>query len=197
MAGGLVDAIGRAWRDPRAAMAGEVARGLSEGRALFHLMLACGLYFVASLPNALRQAQALDIEDPVQGAVAAHLFGYLALAPLLAYGLAALVHIAARGFGASGGFRASRAALFWSLLVVAPLSLALALAGIAVELLAPGLAAALDWLGAGGLVFWLWIFAASLAEAEGFVATRRVAAVVAVGAAAAIGAIGLLAGRGA
>ena len=105
MAEGLVDAIGRGWRDPRGAMAAELGRGLSEARALVHLMLACGVFFVASLPNAVREARALAIADPVEGAVAAHLFGYLALAPLVAYGLAALVHLVARGFGARGGFR--------------------------------------------------------------------------------------------
>ena len=197
MAGGLVDAIGRGWRDPRGAMAAEVGRGLSEARALVHLMLACGVFFVASLPNAVREARALAIADPVEGAVAAHLFGYLALAPLVAYGLAAVVHLVARGFGARGGFRAARAALFWSLLMAAPLALLLALAGVAVEVAAPALATLLDWLGVGALAFWLWLFAASLAEAEGFAGTGRVAAVVAASVGAVAGLVGLLAAGGA
>jgi hypothetical protein len=197
MAEGLVDAIGRGWRDPRGAMAAEVGRGLSEGRALVHLVLACGLFFVASLPNAMREARALDIPDPVEGAIAAHLFGYLALAPLLAYGLAALVHLVARGFGAHGGFRAGRAALFWSLLMVAPLAIGLALAGVAIEVAAPALAPLTDLLGLAALAFWLWLFAASLAEAEGFAATGRVAAVVAASLGAVAGLAGLLAAGGA
>jgi hypothetical protein len=197
MAEGVIDAIGRGWRDPRGAMARQVASGLTEGRALLHLMLACGLLFVASLPNALREARALDIADPVEGAVAAHLFGYLALLPLLAYVLAALAHLAARGFGARGGFREARAALFWSLLMVAPVAVALALVGVATEVAAPSLLRLVDWLGYAGLAFWLWLFAASLAEAEGFAATRRVAAVVAAGLGTAAGLIGLLAGGGA
>ena len=197
MAGGLVDAIGRGWRDPRGAMAAEVGRGLSEARALVHLMLACGVFFVASLPNAVREARALAIADPVEGAVAAHLFGYLALAPLVAYGLAAVVHLVARGFGARGGFRAARAALFWSLLMAAPLALLLALAGVAVEVAAPALATLLDCLGVGALAFWLWLFAASLAEAEGFAGTGRVAAVVAASVGAVAGLVGLLEAGGA
>lgn len=197
MAGGLVDAIGRGWRDPRGAMAAEVGRGLSEARALVHLILACGVFFVASLPNAVREARALAIADPVEGAVAAHLFGYLALAPLVAYGLAAVVHLVARGFGARGGFRAARAALFWSLLMAAPLALLLALAGVAVEVAAPALATLLDCLGVGALAFWLWLFAASLAEAEGFAGTGRVAAVVAASVGAVAGLVGLLAAGGA
>ena len=197
MAGGLVDAIGRGWRDPRGAMAAEVGRGLSEARALVHLILACGVFFVASLPNAVREARALAIADPVEGAVAAHLFGYLALAPLVAYGLAAVVHLVARGFGARGGFRAARAALFWSLLMAAPLALLLALAGVAVEVAAPALATLLDCLGVGALAFWLWLLAASLAEAEGFAGTGRVAAVVAASFGAVAGLVGLLAAGGA
>jgi hypothetical protein len=193
---GLVDATFRGWRDPRGAMAWEVDRGLSEGRALAHLMLACGLFFVASLPNAIREARALDIAEPVEGAIAAHLFGYLALAPLVAYALAALVHLVARGFGARGGFRAARAALFWSLLMIAPIAIGLALAGVAVEVAAPGLAPLTDALGLAALGFWLWQFAASLAEAEGFAATGRVAAVVVASFGSVAGLVGLLAAGG-
>ncbi len=192
---GVVDAIWAAYGDPRGAMAREVARGLSEPRAMAQLLGACLLFFVASLPNALREAQGLAIGDPVEGAVAAHLFGYVALAPLLAYGLAVPVHLAARAFGGRGGFLAARAALFWSALLGAPIALALALAGVAAEVVArPALLPWLAWLGYGGLAFWLWLFAASLAEAEGFAATGRVAAVVVAGFAGIAGLLALVAG---
>lgn len=196
MAEGLVDSIAGAWRDPRRAMARQVAAGLSEGRSLLYLMLACGLYFVASLPNAVREARALDIADPVEGAIAAHLFGYLALAPLLAYGLAALIHLVARGFGATGGFGAARAALFWSLLAAAPLALGLALVGVGVEVAAPRLLPITVALGYAALALWVWLFAASLAEAEGFAATRRVVAGVAAGLGAVAGLVGFIAAGG-
>ena len=191
---GVVDAIGRAWRDPEGAMAAEVAAGLSEARALVHLVGACLLGFVASLPNAIREAQALDIEDPVAGAFAAHLFAYVAVAPLLAYGLAVLVHLVARVFGGRGGFLAARAALFWSALAWAPLALALALLGVAVEI---GVPALLPWVAVlryAGLAFWLWLFAASLRVTEGFAGTGRVAAVAAAGFAGVAGLIALVAG---
>jgi Yip1 domain len=194
MAEGLVDAIARGWRDPRAAMAREVGRGLTEARALMHLMLACALLFVASLPNALREARALEIGDPVEGAIAAHLFGYLALAPLLAYALAALVHLAARAFGGRGGFLGARSALFWSMLLVAPVAIGLALLGVAGEVAAGRQLPWLRPLGYAALAFWLWLFAASLAEAEGFAATGRVAAVVVAGIAGLAGVLGVLAG---
>ena len=107
------------------------------------------------------------------------------------------MHLVARGFGARRGFLAARAALFWSLLLVAPLAIGLALVGMAVELAAPALLPLLDWLGYAALAFWLWLVAASLAEAEGFAATTRVAAIVAASLAAVVGLVGLLAAGGA
>lgn len=194
MAAGLVEAIAHGWRAPRPAMAREIAGGLSEGRALVHLMIACGLLFVASLPNAVREARALAIDSPVEGAVSAHLFAYLALAPLLAYAFAAAVHLVARGFGGKGGFRAARAATFWSLLLAAPLALAVALLGAVAEARAPALLPWLAVLGYAVLAAWLWFFAASLAEAEGFAATGRVAAVAAAVFAGIAGLLGLVTG---
>ncbi len=175
MGGGLVDAMARAYRDPRGAMRAEVAGGLSEAQSLFHLMLAAGLYFTASLPNALREARSLEIDDAVSGAIAAHLFGFVFLAPLIGYGLAALVHLGGLVFGARGGFRGARAAVFWALLLGAPIAIGLALVGVAAELASGrGQLPWLDLLGYAGFAFWLWLFAASLAEAEGFAATGRV-----------------------
>ena len=52
----------------------------------------------------------------------------------------------------------------------------------------------MSWLGYAGLAFWLWLLAASLAEAEGFAATGRVAAVLAAGFAAVAGLFEVLAG---
>ena len=192
---GLVDTIWGGWRNPRRAMAAELAGGPREARSLLHALVACGLLFVASLPNALREARGLDIEDPVAGAVAAHLFGYVALAPLLLYGLAAAVHLAARAFGATGNFAAARAALFFSVLLAAPLALVLALVGVAAEA-RPALLPWVSWLGYAGLALWLWLLAASLAEAEGFPATGTVAAVVAAAFAGIAGLLALVASRG-
>ncbi|TPE53820.1 YIP1 family protein [Amaricoccus solimangrovi] len=174
---GLVAAMAEAYRRPRAAMAGLIARGITEGGALALLFIACALGFVASVPEAARRARALDIEDPVAGAVAAHLFAYLFLAPLLAYALAALAHLVARGFGARGGFFRARVAVFWSVLLGAPLALAMAALRSVAEM-AGGLSPALLPLaGLAAFLFWLRLLAASFAEAEGFSATWRVGAV--------------------
>lgn len=158
-------------------MARQMADGLSEPRATAHLFLACALGFVASMPNAVREAATLDIDDPLSGVVAAHLFGWLFVAPLLAYALAALIHLGARALGGAGGFLGARSALFWSALLAGPLALALALVGVAAEAAGgPGVLPWLDYLGYAGLVFWLWLLAGSLAEVEGFRDTRRVLA---------------------
>lgn len=167
--GGLVAAIGRAYRDPRAAMAAQLRAGPREAQALFHLLLACGLYLLASLPDAVRRAGALGVEDALAGAIAAHLFGYLFLLPLLLYGIAALVHLAARVCGGRGDFPATRAAVFWAALLGAPIAIGLSLAGAGTEMAGGGdLLPRLAVLGYAGMAFWFWLFGASLAEAERF-----------------------------
>jgi hypothetical protein len=182
MSRGVVAAMARAYRDPRGAMAEQVARGLSEPQALVHLFLACFLGLVASLPQALRQARSLDTADPVTAAVTAHLFGYVFVAPLLAYGLAALVHLAARAFGARGAFLPARAATFWALLLAGPIAITIALAGAGAEIAGLPRLPWLPLLGYAGLAWWLWLFAATLAEAEGFRTGRVAAALVLVAA---------------
>lgn len=195
MQGGLVDAVAGAYRDPRGAMARQMAGGPREPRALFHLMLAAGLLFVASLPNAIREAGGLEIEDALSAAIAAHLFGYVFLLPLIAYAGAGLVHLVALGFGARGGFAGARAAVFWAMLLGGPIALGLALLGAGAEA-ATG-RGQLPWvelLGYAGLGFWLWLFAASLAEAEGFT-TRRVVLAVGLGFAGVAAVLAVLSGR--
>lgn len=159
-------------------MAARLAAGLSESRALADLMLACALFFVASLPGARREAAALagQTGDPLAAAVAAHAFGWIAIAPLAAYAAAAVVHLVARAFGSDRGFLPARTALFAALLAGTPLALALSLAGVAAEA-SPGLLPLVTLLGYAGAAAWLWMFSASLAEAEGFPATGRVVAV--------------------
>lgn len=176
---GLVDTIALSWRAPRAVMADAVSAGLTEARTLVHLMLACGVFFVASLPLAVRSAGGLTVDEPVSATVSAHLFAWGAVAPLLGYGVAAVVHLIARAFGGRGRFLAARAALFWSGLAVAPAALLIGIVGAVGVSLTGRVLPWLDWLGYIALALWVWIFAASLAETEGFASTGRVAAVVA------------------
>lgn len=189
MSEGLVAAIARGWRDPRSEMARQIEAGLSESRALVHLFAACGLGLVASLPDAVRTAQGLAIDEPLAGVISAHLFGYLFVAPLLLYALAAVLHLGGWVFGARGRFLPARAALFWALLLGAPIALGLAVAGALAEIaFGAGVLRWTAYLGYAGMLFWLWLLAASLAEAEGFGSTHRVAAILV----AVFGALGLV-----
>jgi hypothetical protein len=88
------------------------------------------------------------------------------------------VHLVARGFGGSGGFHGARAALFWSGLALSPAVLAIGLVDAVGVALTGRALAVVGWLGVAALGLWVWIFAASLAETEGFASTARVAAVI-------------------
>jgi hypothetical protein len=177
MAGSLSGAIAYAYRDPRGAMGRILAEGPGEARALAWLLLACLLYWLAGVPRTAEEAAGVPVEDPLTAILAAKLFGLLVLAPLVFYGMAALLHLGARAAGGAGSFAAARAALFWTLLLGAPMALALAALG-AVEPAVPVLAAVRPtlWLGYAALGWWLWLLAAALAEAEGFRRARPLAA---------------------
>jgi hypothetical protein len=179
MARGLVADLVRAYPDPRASMARQMREGLSESRALFYLMAACGVFFVASVPAAIRTARGIDADEPVSAAIGAHLFAFLFLAPVLLYAVALVVHVAPPLSGGRGPALAARAALFWSLLLLAPAALAIALATALAEIaLGPTVLPWTSLLSYAALALWLWVFAACLAEAEGFGHSGRVAAVV-------------------
>ncbi|MBP7000124.1 hypothetical protein [Amaricoccus sp.] len=168
--------IWRAYRDPRGAMARAAAAGRGEVPPLVELMAACAMGLVASLPAAAETAAGLDVPDAFAGVVSAHLFGYLFLLPLLAYGAAALLHLVVRPFGARGGFAAARRATFRAALLAGPMALLVAGArAAAAAARLPGLSPWIDGLALLLLAFWLWLLAASLAEAEGLGRARRVA----------------------
>ena len=98
---------------------GRSRAGLSEARALVHLMLACGLFFVASLPNALREARGARHRRAGRGrdrGASLRPPGAGAAARLRAGGGTCTSSPAASARAA--GFLAARAALFWSLLLV-------------------------------------------------------------------------------
>src|SRR5690554_7026923 len=111
------------YRSPRAVVRGLLAQGRREDRALVWLLLACGLIFVAQWPRLARVAHVSD-EVPLAALMAGALFGWMFLAPLALYGLAAVLHLGLRALGRGGSMYGARLALFWSLLAVSPLWLA-------------------------------------------------------------------------
>lgn len=164
----------RGYRDPRGVMARHLAdTGISrstEGQSLVYLVLACVIGAIATLPGAVEIAPRLEAEAR-PGIVPAHLFGYLFVAPLIGYALAACVHLIARTFGGDATFVTARLAVFWSMLLGAPLALVVT----AARHMVPETALRLVVIAASA--YWLWLAAAGLAEAEGFGRTSRVAVV--------------------
>lgn len=114
----------RSYKAPR-----EVVRGLRgragerrEARILVYLMVACALFFVAQWPRLAREAHLSD-EVPLEGLMAAALFGWIFVAPLLFYTLATVLTLLLKTVNrAVEGFDV-RLALFWALLVASPFAL--------------------------------------------------------------------------
>lgn len=151
----LTQDIAATWRAPGRVVARLMTLEARESRALYFLMMACILMFVARAPTEARLAF-LDPEGPP---LLARLFftalAILAFVPLLAYGVAAASHGVMRLLGAGqGGYSGARLALFWALLAITPLTL---LMGLVSGLIGAGSSLSLvlyAWL---GVFFWFWI----------------------------------------
>ncbi|MDZ7904820.1 MAG: YIP1 family protein [Cypionkella sp.] len=92
------------------------------------------LTFVAQYPR-LSRISLQDAAIPLAPQLLGLAYGLLLFLPV-AYGLAALSHIVARGLGAKGGsWYGARLALFWSLVACAPLVL---LQGLTFGIIGPG-----------------------------------------------------------
>ncbi len=156
----LVPEILATYGRPRAAFRRQLAMGQREDRALMYLMLACGLIFVGQWPRLAREAHlggAVELDALLGGA----LMGWLFLAPLALYGLAALSHLVALPLGGQGSWYAARLALFWALLASSPLWM---LNGLVAGFMGPGAALSLTGLVALAVFLAFWGF--GLVEAE-------------------------------
>lgn len=148
------------YKGPGRVVAGLLALGQREDRALAYLMAGCVLMFLGQLPSLARQAH-LSGED-LNMMMGGALLGWVFLAPLALYCLAAVSHMVARViFRGKGSFYGARIALFWALLAAAPLFL---LVGLVAGFLGQGL----EWKIVGAL--WLgcltWFWVAGLVAAE-------------------------------
>ncbi len=147
------------YRRPGAVMRRRLADGVREDRALAMLMAGCLLVFVSRAPALARQAHLEAVElNPLLGGA---LFGWLFVAPLLLYGLAAASHLVARAVGGRGSWFGARLALFWSLLASTPLIL---LNGLVAGFMGEG--PALTLVGLLWLCVFLWFWIRSLMVAE-------------------------------
>ena len=86
------------YRGPRAVMRKHLGLGLREDRALMFLAIACVLIFVAQWPR-LRREAFLDDAVPFNALLGGALMGWLFIAPLALYAIAALSHPIARALG--------------------------------------------------------------------------------------------------
>jgi hypothetical protein len=151
--------IVQSWRRPGRVMRRLLAQGQREDRAIMFLMVACGMIFFGQWPRLIRIAQEGG-EVPLQALLGGALMGWMFIAPLLAYGLAALLRLAMVALRRPVGWYAARLALFWALLAASPLWMAQgAVAGYA----GPGALTALAGLIALGA--FLWMLAANLGTA--------------------------------
>lgn len=158
--------IARSWRGPRAALRRQLASGAGEDRALIYLVVACLLIFVAQWPRLAREAH-LDPSVPLDARLGAALLGWMFIAPLIFYALAALSHLLARLLGGQGSWFSARLALFWTMLVVSPLWL---FYGLVAGFIGPGPAQTATGVALLGAFLAHWLL--SLAEAEGMGAAK-------------------------
>ena len=155
------------YRMPGRVMAGILASGEREDRALAYLMVGCFLMFVARLPVLSRQAY-LSGEEFSSLAGGAFVGGVF-MAPLLFYGIAALSHVISNVVGGKGTWLRARLALFWSVLVISPMML---FQGIVAGFIGTG--GTLTMVGVLIGILFLMIWVGSLRVAEGFSASDAV-----------------------
>ncbi|WBU64650.1 hypothetical protein [Paracoccus aerodenitrificans] len=147
---GIVPRIIASWRSP-----GRVVRELSpmgEGAMLAVLMGAMLVFLIAQAPGHARAA-AHDPSVPLGGRIAGAIMAVMFLMPLLAYALASFVSLLAWLTPWRIEPAASRLALFWALLAIAP---AMLLAGLAEGLIGEGAALSLTRLVAGLGFLFIW-----------------------------------------
>ncbi|RED13253.1 YIP1 family protein [Pontivivens insulae] len=166
----LVNEVFAAWGNPRAAMARRLDAGDGEERALFYLMVALTIQAVASLPETVMLAgQAGSPEDEIGPLTFASFTFRIIVGALVMYALGAAAHGVARLFKGQGSWFGARLALFWSLFSAAPFYLlAGGILAVALVLNVPVLVEGAWILGIAAQLVFLWVWAGSIAEVEGF-----------------------------
>lgn len=111
--------IARTWGGHRGVVRAHLARGRSEPFVFTFLFVFLLLTFVAQYPR-LSYISLSDPTIPLAPQLLGLAYGLVLFMPF-AYGLAALSHLVARGFGLRGGsWYGARLALFWSLVAASP-----------------------------------------------------------------------------
>ena len=175
---GLVAEIVAAYRDLPGAARRKLDEQPRDPQLLVWILVASIMGFVAGLPDAMRDARALERPDAVAGVLSGRLFAAIFLTPLMVYLVGFLSHLVARVFGGQGDFWSARVALVWALVVAIPLVLlgglvqgVAATSGLPAMMMLAGLVSFVTLLG------FLWIWAQFLAVAEGLYSVRRIFAI--------------------
>ena len=154
--------IARSYVRPRAVVAEKLAAGRREDRVLAYVMGACLLLFVAQWPVLARAAH-LEDGPPLDARLGGALLGWLMIAPLFFYIVAAVIHALAWVVGGKGTWFTARLGLFWTLLATTPLMLLNGLVsgffGQGAEQMIVGTLVVLGF-------FWIWINAIIVTEGK-------------------------------
>lgn len=158
--------IGATYKGPGRVMERLLAMGQREDRAIAILMAGCAVMFISQMPALSRRAhlEGQELNQLLGGA----LMGWLFIAPLALYLIAALSHLIARAVGGQGSWYGARLALFWALLAAAPLVL---LYGLVAGFIGPGIE--LQLTGAVWCAVFMWFWIAGLIQAERAQAERK------------------------
>lgn len=133
--------------------------GQREDRALAILMAGCSMVFVAQMPRLAREAHLTGQE--LNMLLGGALLGWIIIAPLMFYIIAAVSHVVARVLGGRGEWYGARLALFWALLAASPLLL---LQGLVAGFIGPGIE--LNSVGGLWLAVFSWFWISGLRQAE-------------------------------
>ena len=152
--------IARTYRAPREVLRRRVSGPPREDRALAILMGACVLMFVEQWPFQARLAYE-NPDVPLDMRLGGALMGWVFLAPLAFYVLAAVSHLVARVLGGQARWFDARMALFWALLASTPLWL---LNGLVAGFVGPGPGQTI--VGAAALLAFLVFWGAGLWDVE-------------------------------
>jgi hypothetical protein len=186
---GLVDRMARTWTAPRRATRFEIDMA-DEARLLFYAFAASLLGTLAAVAGQRLNPAPGVAGDQAQWTATQVTVG-LFVRPIGLYLAAALIGFAARAAGGTGGWRDTRAAVFWTALVAAPAGVVLTAVG-AFAAAYGGAAGAGPAGAAAGSVIWAALLAPALAEAHGFRSALGVFAVMMAGSAAIAAAVSAL-----
>ncbi len=178
MSNGFLGEIVNAYGGLRASMRKQIERKHGEERLLALVMFDSFAIFLSFLPTLL--AQPIGPDQSIAAGIIMWFFVVMFFAPLLFYGVAAISHIIARFFGATGPFFGARHAFFWMLVVISPILLLKAmLASVFMQIADPTGQMLLNTLNIILAFSILRFWGAFLAEAENFKSSVKTSAAIA------------------